>query len=153
MHEQQQNFWDNRYPELFLTIHCQANRTTPGGGRKGMQDGSHASQAWLKAAPGSCPITRKLNGQNGTQAGHTIKNQRLPCARLYRDRSPPQHPRRSCWTQQTVPWTRTGWGGGAAECVYIIDDGCSNVVKVYGQRLPEVKLGQVENPGSWYSDP
>lgn len=44
-------------------------------------------------------------------------------------------------------------GGGAAECVYIIDDGCSNVVKVYGQRLPEVKLGQVENPGSWYSDP
>lgn len=79
--------------------------------RKGMQDGSHASQAWLKAAPGSRPITRKWNGQNGTQAGHTIKNQRLPCARLYRDLSPPQHPRRSCWTQQTVPWTRTGWGG------------------------------------------
>lgn len=76
--DNESSVWMNR---IFGTIATQSSfwpfiaRPTrpPLEGRKGMQDGSHASQAWLKAAPGSRPITRKWNGQNGTRAGHTIK--------------------------------------------------------------------------------
>lgn len=82
------------------------------------------------------------------QAAHQKKSETAMCTSLQRPLLLHNIPDEAVGLNRPCP----GLGqDGGAWCVYIIDDGCSNLVKVYGQHLPEVKLGQVEKPGSWYS--